>query len=59
MRQTAIYICDLRVGTLTEDADGYQFAYDNEYVDAPGAKAVSLTLPLSRQHLPFRGVNMV
>jgi serine/threonine-protein kinase HipA len=46
MRQAAIYIRDLRVGTLTEDADGYQFAYDVEYVDTPEAKAVSLTLPL-------------
>jgi serine/threonine-protein kinase HipA len=52
MRQAAIYLCEVRVGTLTEDPDEYIFAYDDEYVDTPGAKAVSLTLPLS--HKPYR-----
>jgi serine/threonine-protein kinase HipA len=44
------------VGTLTEDADGYLFAYNSEYVDTPEAKAVSLTLPLS--HKPYRSNTM-
>jgi serine/threonine-protein kinase HipA len=56
MRKAAIYIRDLRVGTLTEDADGYLFAYNGEYVDTPEAKAVSLTLPLS--HKPYRSNTM-
>jgi serine/threonine-protein kinase HipA len=56
MRKAAIHICDLRVGTLTEDADGYLFAYNDEYVDSSEAKAVSLTLPLS--HKPYRSNTM-
>jgi serine/threonine-protein kinase HipA len=56
MRQAAVYLRNLCVGTLTEDADGYLFTYDGEYVDAPGAKAVSLTLPLS--HKPYRSSAM-
>jgi serine/threonine-protein kinase HipA len=47
MRQAAVFLNNTRVGTLTEDADGYLFAYSNEYLDTAGAKAVSLTLPLS------------
>jgi serine/threonine-protein kinase HipA len=52
MRQAAIYLNNHMVGTLSEDADGYLFAYDNEYTKTPGAKAVSLTLPLSDK--PYR-----
>ncbi len=56
MRQADIYICNTPVGTLTEDADGYLFAYNKEYVDTPGSKAVSLTLPLSVK--PYRSNTM-
>ncbi len=56
MRQAAIYLRNVYVGTLIEDADGYLFAYDDTYVDTPGAKAVSLTLPLS--HIPYRSSSM-
>jgi serine/threonine-protein kinase HipA len=56
MRQAAIYIHNLRVGTLTEDADGYLFAYDDGYANNSEAKAISLTLPLS--HKPYRSNTM-
>ncbi len=52
MRQAAIYLNDKRVGTLTEDANGYSFTYNDDYVNEPEAMPVSLTLPLS--HKPYR-----
>jgi serine/threonine-protein kinase HipA len=36
-------------GRLTEDADGYTFAYDSSYLALPGAEPVSLTLPLTAE----------
>ncbi len=33
-------------GFLTESVDGYLFKYDPNYLTRPGAKPVSLTLPL-------------
>ncbi len=52
MKQAAIFFGNIRVGTLSEDADGYLFVYDEAYVNTTGAVAVSLTLPLS--HKPYR-----
>lgn len=48
MRQAAIFCGDLIAGILTEDAEGYSFAYDEDYVASGAARAISLTLPLSR-----------
>ena len=57
MKRAAIYLNDKRVGTLVEDADGYAFAYDEEYVDSPDAKAISLTLPITKK--PYRSNTMI
>ena len=39
-------------GTLTEDADGFLFEYEKEYLNREDAEPISLTLPLSAN--PFR-----
>lgn len=47
MSKTAkIYYQDSLAGLLTEFDAGYEFIYDNEYIEKPGAKPVSLTLPI-------------
>lgn len=46
MRQAQIYYKEDLAGTLTEGEDGYEFRYLPEYLAMPGAKPVSLTLPL-------------
>lgn len=51
MRKAEIKIHDLTAGWLTQDEDGYHFAYDPVYLKSPEPEAVSLTLPL--QEAPF------
>ena len=38
---------DKLAGYLAETENGYQFIYDRDYLQMPGAESVSLTLPLS------------
>jgi serine/threonine-protein kinase HipA len=48
MSKTArIYYQDALAGLLTESDTGYEFAYTKTYLETPGAKAISLTLPIS------------
>lgn len=47
MRQAKVYMAGAFAGMLTEDEEGYTFAYDSHYLEAEGSKAVSLTLPIS------------
>jgi serine/threonine-protein kinase HipA len=47
MRKANIFIRDRLAGYLSETENGYQFIYDDDYLQLPGAEAVSLTLPLS------------
>ena len=49
MRSARILYRDRLAGLLTEDDDGYAFAYDADYLHSGGAEPVSLTLPLSEQ----------
>ena len=46
MRKAAIKIEYQLAGWLTQDEEGYHFVYDHEYALKPGARPVSLTLPL-------------
>lgn len=46
MKQAAIFYQNRKAGVLTEDADGYTFVYNKEYLSSDNARAVSLTLPL-------------
>jgi len=47
MRKANIFIRDRLAGYLSETENGYQFIYDDDYLQLPDAEAVSLTLPLS------------
>ncbi len=47
MRKATIKIADQLTGWLSQDENGYHFVYSHEYAAKPGAKPVSLTLPLS------------
>jgi serine/threonine-protein kinase HipA len=46
MRKAAIKIEDQLAGWLTQDEQGYHFVYDKAYIQMPGARPVSLTMPL-------------
>jgi serine/threonine-protein kinase HipA len=50
LRKAAIKIEDQLAGWLIQDEQGYHFFYDQAYVAQPGARPVSLTLPLSETH---------
>lgn len=51
MRKAEIKIQNTPVGWLTQDENGYHFAYDAEYLQREHPEAVSLTLPI--QKTPF------
>ena len=51
MRKAAILINGKIAGWLTQDEDGYHFAYDQQYLQSEAPEPVSLTLPL--QEAPF------
>ena len=46
MRRGEVWIYDRKAGMLTEDHDGFRFAYEPDYLLRPDAAAVSLTRPL-------------
>jgi serine/threonine-protein kinase HipA len=46
VRKATIKINDQLAGWLTQDEHGYHFVYDKTYAAKPGARPVSLTLPL-------------
>lgn len=49
MRSAKINFRDTFAGRLTEDADGYHFEYNKDYLASSRAVAVSLTLPLRHE----------
>ena len=49
MKQAEIYVNDLFCGILTEDEEGFHFAYDNEFLSSPDAVAISPTMPLTEK----------
>ena len=49
MRQAAIYIKDVFCGILTEDEEGFHFAYDSAYLSEPFALPLSPTMPLTTE----------
>lgn len=52
MKQATVYVRNRQAGMLTENADGYTFQYDADFLHSPHAEAVSLTLPLREK--PFQ-----
>lgn len=51
MRKAEIKVNDITAGILIQDEEGYQFVYDNSYLNIENPMPVSLTLPL--QTSPF------
>ena len=51
MRKADIYLNDRSVGILKELEHGYRFTYHHDYLNAPQAIPVSLSLPLQLE--PF------
>jgi hypothetical protein len=49
MKQADIYVNDIFCGILTEDEEGFHFAYDKSYLDRENAAPVSPTMPLTEQ----------
>ena len=48
-RTAYVYIRNIFAGTLCETDLGYSFSYDEDYLKAENASAVSLTLPLTEE----------
>lgn len=48
-RSGKVYIQNIFAGQIYESDDGYEFKYDDSYLDTPNAKAVSLTMPLTHE----------
>ena len=49
MKQAQVFFQENFAGILTEDENGYTFAYNTDYLQKKEAKAISLTLPLSEK----------
>ena len=49
MKQTIVFLRNIKAGILTEDENGYTFEYNTEYLSTANAEAISLTLPLSNR----------
>ena len=49
MKRAGIYINDTFCGILTEDEEGFHFAYDGAYLARPDATPVSPTMPLANE----------
>ncbi len=47
MKQAKVYMYNDFAGILTEDENGYTFAYDKQYLEKENAESVSLTMPLT------------
>ena len=48
-REGCVYIQNIFAGIIKETEEGYEFAYDEEYLSREGAVAVSLTMPLAEK----------
>jgi serine/threonine-protein kinase HipA len=49
MRIAEVKMHDLTAGWLTQDENGYQFAYDSSYLQLSQPEAISLTLPITEK----------
>ncbi len=48
-RKGRVFVQNRYAGLIQETDDGYEFAYDSEYLEREDALAVSLTLPLREE----------
>ena len=49
MKRAGIYVNDTFCGILTEDEEGFHFAYDRDFLSRADAVPVSPTMPLTEQ----------
>ena len=49
MKQAGIYVNDVFCGILTEDEEGFHFAYSPDYLGRADATPVSPTMPLTEK----------
>lgn len=49
MKQAKVLMHDHLAGILVEDDEGYEFRYDQKYLESEFAEAISLSLPLSEK----------
>ena len=49
MKRAGIYVNDIFCGLLTEDEEGFHFAYDRDFLSRADAVPVSPTMPLTEQ----------
>ena len=49
MKQASVFVKDIFCGILTEDEEGFHFIYDPAYLANPSARAVSPTMPLTKE----------
>ena len=47
MKQAGVYVNDIFCGILTEDEEGFHFAYDEIFLASQNAIALSPTMPLT------------
>ncbi len=52
MKRAKVFFNSTLAGILTEVDTGYEFRYDEDYLESNQAEAVSLTLPLTKE--PYR-----
>ncbi len=51
-----VFMGDRFAGVILEDEEGFRFAYDEVYLNADGAIAISLSLPLRAEPYRDRGL---
>ncbi len=49
MKQAKVYMYEHYAGLLTENDEGFEFQYDDAYLNAAHSEAISLTLPLKKE----------
>ena len=49
MRKATVFYKNNVAGIIAENDDGYSFQYDDAFINATSAKAISLTLPIQKQ----------
>lgn len=54
MKTGKVLYRDIFAGIITEDENGYSFAYSEEYLSSGIAEQISLTLPLQKRYLKVR-----
>lgn len=48
-RSAQVFYNSTPAGILTKAGDSYRFAYDETYLNTPGSRPVSITLPLKKE----------